>query len=196
MSSIPLYTKDLYYLEAEDEDCSERDYSSSCVEGCSFVSVNFHGTSFKGATLENTVFQDCDLSNADFSEASFLNCTFEGGKLSGALFLKARLKNCTIQNVMGQYVSMDEVVANGVEIRHSRLLQSSLSEIKHKSFSILETDLAGTAFKGTPLKGIDLKGSDLSGIYLTEDCRELKGAKLDAGQAMDAARLFGIEIIG
>ena len=44
------------------------------------------------------------------------------------------------------------------------------------------------------LSSLSLKMSDLGGIYLSQDAKELKGAKLDVSQALDIVKLFGAEI--
>ena len=82
------------------------------------------------------------------------------------------------------------------EFRDCKINDSSFSSVSHKGLKIHSSDLSGTAFRGTTLSSLSLTSSSLGGIYISEDARELKGARLDVAQTMDAARLLGIEIIG
>ena len=52
--------------------------------------------------------------------------------------------------------------------------------------------LAEAELGGMPLKGIDLRSTDIRGIRLTGG--ELKGAIVSPVQAMELARLLGVEI--
>ena len=76
----------------------------------------------------------------------------------------------------------------------SEVEECSFSDLSVEKMALTGCSLASSIFKGTPLKTIILHGSDISGIYISSDCNELRGAKLDVSQALDAARLMGIEV--
>lgn len=106
--------------------------------------------------------------------------SFQGVKIEKSTFL---------------YVSFDYSDLRNSGIYESKMNDGSFSEVSAKNFSIHSTNLAGTSFKGTMLSSLSLKMSEIGDIYISEDARELRGAKLDVSQAMDAAKLLGIQIV-
>ena len=93
------------------------------------------------------------------------------------------------------YVSFDDSELKDSGIYESKMNEGSFCDVSCKNFSLHSDNLSGTSFKGTMLSHISLKMSDISGIYLSEGAKELKGAKLDVSQALDAAKLIGVEIV-
>ena len=79
-------------------------------------------------------------------------------------------------------------------MEESEVEECSFSDMSLEKMALTGCSLAHSIFKGTPLQNISLCGSDISGIYISSDCNELRGAKLDVSQALDAARLMGIEV--
>ena len=65
-------------------------------------------------------------------------------------------------------------------------------EAKPKVLAFAGGSLAEAELGGMPLKGIDLRSTDIQGIRLTGG--ELKGAIVSPVQAMELARLLGVEI--
>ena len=81
-----------------------------------------------------------------------------------------------------------------MRMEDSEVEECSFSDLSVEKMALTGCSLASSIFKGTPLQNISLCGSDISGIFISSDCKELRGAKLDIGQALDAARLMGIEV--
>lgn len=92
------------------------------------------------------------------------------------------------------YVSFDEGDMRNSGIYESKMNDGSFNSVNCRNVSIHSTSLSGTSFRDTMLSSLSLKMSDLGGIYLSQDAKELKGAKLDVSQALDIVKLFGVEI--
>ena len=105
------------------------------------------------------------------------------------------MKDVKIENTSFLYVSFDNSDLKNSGIYNSKINDGSFSDVSCKNFSLHSDNLLGTSFRGTMLSLISLKMSDISGIYLSEGAKELNGAKLDVSQALDAAKLIGVEII-
>lgn len=86
-----------------------------------------------------------------------------------------------------------EMVKTG--INESKMNEGSFSNVSLKDSYIHSTSLSGTSFRDTMLSSLSLKQSDISGIYLSSSFKELNGAKLDVAQALDVARIVGVEIV-
>ena len=66
-------------------------------------------------------------------------------------------------------------------------------KIAHINFE--NCNLKEAEFYHTPLKGIDFTGSDISGIRVSlMNSSELKGATVTSLQALELARMLGIDI--
>ena len=64
-----------------------------------------------------------------------------------------------------------------------------------KKMGLEGCDLSGAELYGTSLAGLDLRSCGVQGIRVSENCAELRGAKMDMFQAAEMARLLGIEIL-
>ena len=104
------------------------------------------------------------------------------------------MKEVNIKNSSFLYVSFDDSELKDSGIYESKMNEGSFCDVSCKNFSLHSDNLSGTSFNGTMLSNISLKESDISGIYISEGAKELKGAKLDVSQALDAAKLIGVEI--
>ena len=93
-----------------------------------------------------------------------------------------------------RYASFDGSELKDVTFAGCDISEGSFSSVTHCRLSFSGCALHRTIFRSTPLAGIGLAASDISGIVLSENPRELRGAVLDAGQALDIVRLFGAEI--
>lgn len=68
--------------------------------------------------------------------------------------------------------------------------ESTLSEMRLKKAAMEKTDLTGAELFRTSLAGMDLTACTLDRIVLSETCRELKGAVINAAQAAVVARIL------
>ena len=130
----------------------------------------------------------------DFSNASLLHVTIRDSKLPGALFSECRARDVRIENCVAMYSTFDLSNLRDVTIIDTDLSGSSLSYCKAERLSIISSSLVRASLRSTPLSSVDLSSSDIEGIALSENLKELRGARLDAGQALSIVRMLGAEI--
>jgi len=106
--------------------------------------------------------------------------------------MECRWQDVLIENCDGRYA----------QLNHGRIQRS---EVMGTSFA--EADFRGTDFEGTiferanlsradltnsKLKGTDLRGAEIEGLLIRAE--DVYGAIVSAAQAMDLARLLGLQI--
>lgn len=168
--------------------------------GGEFQSVEFVECVFTGCNLANTgfyqcAFTDCDFSGCNLSDSYWKNCTLTGCKGDRANFAGARFRETRILNGSFCFAGFSKAVFDGCLLENTLLKEASFPEGKLKKTRFRRLDLTRADFFHTPLKGMDLSDCEIAGLMVSETFQELKGAKLSYGQAVDAARLLGVQFI-
>ena len=57
------------------------------------------------------------------------------------------------------------------------------------------SNFQGADFFRTPLKGLDLSDCQIQGITVSESLPELRGLKINPGQAVDLVPLMGVQLL-
>ena len=95
-----------------------------------------------------------------------------------------------------RYVNFTSGVWEHISVKGCDFTESALSEMWLKKVILEKTDLTGAELFRTSLTGMDLTSCTLDRIVLSETCRELKGALINAAQAAVVARILGIRVEG
>ena len=103
-------------------------------------------------------------------------------------------RNLVIEDCVGLYATFDSSFLKNVSISNSDFSESSFSECRTEGLSIVSSSLVRTSFRGTPLLSVGLDSSDMEGIILSENLKELRGARLDVAQAISIVRTAGAVI--
>ncbi|WP_353734007.1 pentapeptide repeat-containing protein [Oscillibacter sp.] len=106
---------------------------------------------------------------------------------------RSRWKDSVLEETLLRYVNFSGGVW-GVLPGTDVTSQSLRSEMRLKKAAMEKTDLTGAELFRTSLAGMDLTACTLDRIVLSETCRELKGAVINAAQAAVVARILGIRV--
>jgi uncharacterized protein YjbI with pentapeptide repeats len=172
------------------EDFYKLDMNASRFERSRFLNCDFEKASFV-----DVVFENCDFSNSRFAMAYFHRCEFHNCKCLGTNFHEAVMKHVRISGSTLKYASLNGVKLECVEMEHCDLTESSVSEIKHKSWSASECQFVRTNFFHTKLKNFDFTSSELEGIIISDTLEEIRGAKITAIQALEVARFLDLWVV-
>ncbi len=82
-----------------------------------------------------------------------------------------------------------------VEMAHCDMIENSVSETAHKNWNASECLFIGTNFFHTKLKGFDFTSCELENIIISDTLEEIRGVKITAIQALEAARLLGMKVV-
>jgi uncharacterized protein YjbI with pentapeptide repeats len=134
----------------------------------------------------------CDFSAADCEEGHFRRTEFVECRLWGTDFYKAQF-----QDVLFQSCNAENAVFATASLQMARFEQCILHGV-----SFAEADLSGAVFqrcdlsqadlRGARLSGADLRGSTLAGLQA--GAQDLAGIIIEPAQAVEIARLLGIDV--
>lgn len=181
----------LYREESLNRICGEKvEFSRVCFRNCRFDACNF-----AGAVFFDTVFENCDISNCDFSGSYWKGADILTCKAQGSKFCNATWKNSNIKDSKFDYANFTQAFWENAVIEDTSFVSAFISEAKFKKLVLERNKFDSTDFFKTSLKGIDFTTCELQGILMSEDLREIKGAKLNLFQAAEIARLIGVVIV-
>lgn len=92
------------------------------------------------------------------------------------------------------YANFTQAFWENTVIEDTSFVSAFISETKLKGIVLERNKFDSTDFFKTSLKGMDFTSCELQGILLSEDMREIKGAKMNIFQAAEIARMIGIII--
>ena len=176
--------------ELEYVDADKVEFSRVRFENCRFNSCNF-----SRAALWNVEFVNCDVSNCNFESSYWKHCSLKCCKAQGADWKEASLHLCVMEDSKLDYASFNRCLMEQVTIRRCSCVSTAISEAKWKKVLLQENRFYSTDFFKTSLAGVDLSTCELSQLLLSDDLRELRGAKIDAFQAPEFVRLLGMVIV-
>lgn len=153
------------------------------------------GTNMRKASFYDCTFTGCDFSNAllegaYFARSRFVGCKLEGAQLTGAFLRSSRMVDCVCR-----YANMGELTLEGALLQGCDLREAFLNEVQFRKRTRLERcDLTRTDLFRTSLKGMDLSTCNIAGLLVSDTRQELRGAIIDAEQAVDLVGLLGVQI--
>lgn len=165
------------------------DFNRSKLTNCRFENCDLTGASFIGCELTGCTFVECTFNGAYFRDTRLTDCSASGCSFTKALFRKSEL--C---GGFYRYANFSDSVFESTSLSDVTLAESAFIQVKFKKSRFICADLSKTDILGTPLKGMDLSDCNISGIMLSEDLRELKGARINTLQAAELIRLLDIEV--
>lgn len=174
------------------ENAEGLDGSGLDFRDCRFQSCRLRNCDFTGAAFYGCTFTGCLLENCRLSATYWKDCRLSGCKWDGADLRRSRWKDSVLEETLLRYVNFSGGVWERISVKECDFTESTLSEMRLKKAAMEKTDLTGAELFRTSLAGMDLTACTLDRIVLSETCRELKGAVINAAQAAVVARILGI----
>tara|TARA_B100000965_G_scaffold345281_1_gene315967 strand:+ start:105 stop:761 length:657 start_codon:yes stop_codon:yes gene_type:complete len=195
--------KSIDIIDIEDEDIFKDVYVSDCTieneaarhvsfNGVVFKNVNFKELELSSLDLTDVRFEDCDLSNVNFSGAIIHRVEFINCKLMGINLSDAALQNIRIDKCNGRFAFMRFSQLKKVIIEESILESSDFQNSKFNKVELVNCNFRLSQMSGTSLAGIDLSSCNVEGLGIRIE--DVKGAIISPLQAVDFAKLLGMEI--
>ncbi len=159
-----------------------------------FRSARLPGARFSCAEFRGCVFVGCDLTGSDFSSAYFESCRFVDCRMSGVNIRDAKLSDVEIVDCNCDFAVFRAVDFTASSICGSRFREAALESCKFRKCSFRASSFSGTSFFGTFLAGHDLSECLIEAPILSDDLRELRGARISREAAGDILSLIGIKV--
>ena len=177
------------------ETVSELDGSKLEYKRMQFFHCRFVDCDFSGAEFYHCSWYGCDFSRCRFSESYFKQTLIQASRGDAGVFTDSVFRQCRFQDSSFCYANffvllLEECLFSGMQLR-----QGVLARVKLKKTRWESADLTGAELFQTPLKGVDLSHCEIAGITLSDSFSELRGAKISPLQAVDVARMLGVQIL-
>lgn len=196
MNKIDLYItdeEDIYNEQYIKEELSNiyiknKTICNTTIDRCNLLTSTYNNTYF-----EKVEFINCDLSNTKFEDCNFREVKFSNCKLVGININNCHMTKVIISNSQCKYINIIDTKTKELSIIESDFTESSFFNTELSKPNLNNTNFAKTEIMETKLFGIDFSTCDITLIKLDE--KSLKGIKVNQFQAIELARLLGIEII-
>jgi uncharacterized protein YjbI with pentapeptide repeats len=171
------------------------------------------GTEARGMLIDQARFSRVDLSRSKLPTLELLDARLESCDLAGAdwekgRFTRVELLDCRLTGTRFFDATADDLIMRDCNCElaifwSARFRRVRFDRCLFRRASFEGADLTGVIFRGCDLTGADLRnaklqGTDLRGSTITGlqvHVRDLEGAIVDPGQALDLAPLLGVHVL-
>ncbi|MDR2897868.1 MAG: pentapeptide repeat-containing protein [Spirochaetaceae bacterium] len=179
----------------ENEDLTEYDISCMEFEKVRFVKCDFKKCTFSRSRFYDAEFINCNISLSDFSKTFWKKVTIHESSAVGIKCVEGIIKEAKITKSILDYANFSNASLENCLFDDCKFTESYFAETKIKKLQLKKILFTGTDFFKTSLKGLDLSDCLIDGIKISADFFELRGAKINAQQAVDLITLFNIEVV-
>lgn len=169
------------------------DFSRVRFHDCVFENCRFTEGNFKKTEFIDVRFRLCDFSGGSFESGYFNRCEFLSCKGMGGNYYRAFLQDVLLSDCSFRYANFTLSKWRNVSAAQSSFAEAALEECSFKNLALDHADLTRVQFFKTILKDVDFTTSVIDGISVSP--YELRGAKVNAAQAAELAKLLGVIVL-
>lgn len=178
----------------EKGDFSYKELSSREIEDSSFLECRMQYGNLSSSILRRIELRNTDLTNTSMESSHQVDVLYDSCLLTGTSFLKSTLKKVSFFRCRGLYSVFSNVKADELVFEDSVFEDSDFSHLSGKKIVFRNCTLKSCNFVGTGLKSLKLEGTAFEGIYISDDAREARGAKLSLDNALAVLSSLDIEV--
>jgi len=171
------------------------DFSSLEMEYVIFDHCRFDDCDFYSANFYKTEFIQCDFSNCRFQKSYWNYSKIHSSKGIGASFTESVFKHCSIIQSQFPYANFPKSAFDHTDFRESSFLNASFHSCIFKKTSMKDVILSKAEFFHAQMGCMDLSECAIDAIVVSSSLQELKGVKINPGQAVDLISLLGVQLI-
>ena len=160
-----------------------------------------------GCLLEKVVLADARLGSAVWKDVRLVGCDLANLRAHRMVLTRVELIDCRLTGLSASAIEWNDVLVRDSDLRYAQLTAGAFraSEFQRcdcTEADLQESDLSGCVFGGcnlsradlnrARLKNTDLRTSDIETLQI--GLNDVRGAIVDAPQAMVLARLLGLQI--
>ena len=157
--------------------------------------------------MEKVSFSDCRFYSVILKDVRLVNCDLANFEARSLQCIRVELVNCRMTGFRAGEADCQDLLISEGDQRYSQFRFSKLPATEFHSCNLSEadfqgTDLSGSVFRKCNLQNVemskvtmvntDLRGSQIDGLQLNAE--DIRGAIVDAAQALQFASLLGIRI--
>lgn len=187
--------RDLEDLTVEVEQLSGLDLSHLEYTRVRFHKCRFERCDFSKASFYEVIFEGCDFSNCSFLDTVWNKSSICGCKGDGGKFISSRWKDCTLSDSTFRYGNFSKSLWTRSSLTDCDFKEAAMAEARVGGMEPHHTSFQSVDFFRTPLKGVDLSDCQIQGITVSESLQELRGLRINPGQAVDLVHLMGVQLL-
>mgnify|MGYP000241766528 CR=1 FL=1 len=193
MQSVESET-DIMNLHICKQNLEEEEFDNAYFENVIFDQCTFSNVTLERCSFRNVRFESCSFPNCNFSHSWFHQCEFMGTQLVGANFGSSNFVDFIVQKSALRYANFTSARFDRSEIIDCDCTDTFFAECSLGSFVVDQTRFVRSEFFHTSLKDVDFTTSELDGICVSDRGEELKGAVVNAFQAIELSKLLGLVV--
>jgi len=192
----PLIDRDVFEDEVfSNQELPHADLSGKEFVRCTFRKMVLQETVWKGARLDDCVFDACDLARMRPAKMAahgieFLNCRMVGIDWSEV----GSNPTITFEGCNLQYASFVNVNLTGTRFTHCKLLEVNFIETRLMDAEFTDSDLSGSRFEDCDLRKANF--ADTQGLSLDPVRNKVKDTRISVASAVLLAVSFGMRVSG
>lgn len=169
------------------------DFAGKELTGCTFRGLKLAESGWRGARLEDCVFERCDLTRMRPTDLRAYGVHFSGCKLMGVEWTRASLRpQLSFEECSLRYASFVGINLRGTRFVRCQAVETQFVDTDLTDAEFVDTDLTGATFQGTTLAGADL--STARGALLDPAKNRVKGVHVSVETALLLASSFGMQV--
>jgi uncharacterized protein YjbI with pentapeptide repeats len=170
----------------------DRTIGSLHLEACVLDRVSFSNTSFASIHLKDVRLLNCDLANL---------------RVRGTTLVRVEFINCRMTGFHAGEADCQDVLLSEGDQRYAQFRFSQFKSAEFDSCNFEEADFHGTDLSGSRFRRCNLRNAEMNKVKLVDadlrgsvgeglqlNAEDIRGAVVDASQAMSFATLLGIRI--
>ncbi len=175
------------------EDAPDLTIGSIELADCTFSHCSMTDCCMEGTGLSRVVFEDCDLSGTVFNSGGLKDVTFRSCRMLGVGFIECTLNQVHMENCIGRYLNLASSTIKESSLSGGNYVGSAMTRLKLRKTMMTDCNFSRTDFTGTDMNGVDMSSCNLDGAIWSSEL--LRGMQVNTVQALELARLLGVEIV-
>ena len=161
----------------------------------------------EGSLLEHVQFADGQFGSAVWKDVRLVNCDLANVRAHRLILTRVEFVDCRLTGFSAASLEWQDVLIRNTDLRYAQLAGGAFRNCEFQQCECAEADfqnadlsgsvirtcrLTGADLQAAKLRHTDFRGSEIEGMLV--GLHDLRGAVVDAAQAIVLARLLGVEI--
>ena len=182
------------------------------IEECLIHEVGLSGKRIPSLVALNSVFEHVFFASSQIirfrlHDVRLVKCDLSNTILHGFEATRIEFVDCRMTGMRAVECHWEDVLVENSDLRYAQFIDGQIRSSEFKSCNLGDADFRGANLEGAiftntmlrradlskaRLRGTDLRGAEIEGVTIQPE--DLRGAIVNAVQAMDLARLLGLII--
>lgn len=173
-----------------DIDLSDTEFDKIHFDSCTFMNCDFSKCRFYHCDIKNCHFYHCNLSHIYMKQSNMIESICD----KGSIWLNSHIKQSKMIECSFPYGNFSNTLWEKCYIKKCNMKYAFFHKAKFKKIDLEQVNFQKADFFQTTLKEIDFSSCNIEAITVSDTYKELEGITINFQQAVDIARILGIEV--